>query len=223
MIVFIPTVQHTGTWFVINFLSNYIPELKEASVIVHDNEMINGPAMLHTHFPALYHETPLEAKSLPIDSICLLASLFKTVIPVRDPLLAILTREWRHPELRHFYIVDGFIQMADRLLGNDNVMFLPVDLPLNVSQRHNLLNRIIEHCGIENTGNITLKIAREWKHQNITPGNRLKELYLKKDIKRLNYLLGPKVAEVRYLQNHASKILPFMSSLGYTKDDLILW
>lgn len=228
MIIFTPTVPHTGTWFVINFLSNFIPNFREASQILRDEIVIDEPTILHTHFAPRKEwyngcERREKIKQLPIDSICLLASIHKTVIPVRDPLAAILTREARHPEHRHFHIVDGFIHLAARLSNNRNVKFLPIDLPVDMCQRWKILSDIVDHCGLERNEEIIEDYADRWPPQNETPGNLYKKLYKEKDAGGIEFMLGPKMAEIQYLKNQASIILPFLASLGYTKGDLNLW
>lgn len=235
-VIFIPTVPHTGTWFVINFLSNFVVNFAEASQILKDNVQVTEPTLIHTHTP-IYNPAPIQfapnfphdvpvpkdSKSLSIDCICLMASIFKTVIPVRDPLAAILTREARHPEFRHFFIVDGFLELATRLHGMPNVKFLPIDLPMDKFQRWGLLKSVVEHCEIDADPKTVENIAEAWKPQNITPGNRLKKLYADKEKAELERLLGPKMAEVEYLKNKAAILHPFLVDLGYTKGDIDLW
>lgn len=238
-IIFVPSVQHTGTWFVLKLLERfgYIPKTAL--------EFLNGgiakveeKTLIQVHFPvsnnlnSIVPNDPFElrtydtASPLCMNSIVVLSKIFKTIIPIRDPLAAILTREARHPELRHFYIVDGYLQMARQLSGNSNVMFLPIDLMEHAGNRRDLIIRILDHCGIEVTKEaeeIVGEIAHIWKSENDTPNNRFKEDYDKKNVSKIKFLLGAKIAEYEYLRNQASTILPFMASLGYTKENLDLW
>lgn len=249
-ILFVPSVQHTGTWFTVQFLMNFIPNEREVFHILEaeqtkkgenlDNQQITTPTVMHSHFPIIRnfesmhvdmdHRTRqqlhIKNRCLPLTNILTFANIFKTVIPIRDPLAAILTREARHPHLRHFFIIDGFIEIAQNFSRHPNVKFLPIDLYKTIGERVRLLSDILEHCCIKRTSDnmaIVNRFAMEWKIQNPTPNNRFSKLYKDKNIDKINYLLGSKVAEIEYLKTRASIILPFMASLGYTKGDLDLW
>jgi len=226
-IFFVPSVQHTGTWFVLHMLEKFGYNIVDSQRLLEGGVNIDNPSVIHTHFPITgYDKIPFEEyKQMSANSIQCLSKIFKTVIPIRDPLAAILTREARHPELRHFYIVDGFVDMAQRMSGNSNVVFFPIDLNPDPNARRSLVEKILNHCGINTKGkqDIINSFANTWTAKNITPNNRFKEAYKNKDVDELTFLLGNKMAEVDYLKNKASIILPFMSSLGYTKEDLNLW
>jgi molybdopterin-guanine dinucleotide biosynthesis protein A len=237
-IVFVPSIQHTGTWFTIRFLQNFYPTAVEADKVWKNQSLPDGRCVLHSHFPIVRQpeiqidmdwwsrrQMVLKDKFLDLRTIELLASMFKTVIPVRDPLAAILTRETREPHLRHFYIVDGFVDLAQRFWGHPNIFFLPVDLPWSKQKRTEELIKLLEHLEIPVKENMEMlqQFSAEWKPQNVTPGNKLKQLYQNGDIEQIRYLLGPKVAELKYLSNMAAIIHPFLVDLGYTKGDIALW
>jgi hypothetical protein len=253
-IIFVPSVQHTGTWFVINFLRNFIPKNRELQFVlekelgpggadirhghVYDNPLVE-PTIVHTHFPIVrnlnmdvnwpegefqrgWHAKLGTLRSLPLQTILLFCNFFKTVIPVRDPMAAILTREARHPQLRHFYIVDGFVAMATEFAKHPNVKFLPIDLATTIEQRAELLWNVLSHCDLdlEKHVDVIWELADAWEPENITPGNRFKPFYQDNNLFGLQHLLGEKWAEVEYLRNMSSVIMPFMSSLGYTREQL---
>lgn len=237
-IVFVPSIQHTGTWFTIRFLQNFYPTAVEADKVWKNQSLPEGRCVLHSHFPIVRQpeiqidmdwwsrrQMTLKDHFLDLRTIELLASMFKTVIPVRDPLAAILTRETREPHLRHFYIVDGFVDLAQRFWGHPNIFFLPVDLPWDVKKRVGVLVKLLKHLEIpvKPQKDLLHEFAEAWMPQNKTPGNRLKKLYRSGDIGKIHQLLGPKVAELKYLSNMAAIIHPFLVDLGYTKGDIALW
>jgi|TARA_Y100000310_G_C20622054_1_gene783909 hypothetical protein len=227
-ILFLPSVQHTGTWFVLRTLERFGYNAVDCWRLLGGGVNINDPSTIQTHFPIeqAYGVPFEEDKWMNVNSIQVLSKIFKTIIPVRDPLAAILTREARHPELRHFYIVDGFVSMAEKMSGNSNVVFFPIDLNPDPNARKELLSKLLTHVGVEETKNVTVEmnsIASTWTVQNETPGNRFKKAYQNKDKEEVTFLLGSKIAEVDYLKNKASIILPFLASIGYTKEDLDLW
>ncbi|MCP4475390.1 MAG: hypothetical protein GY821_12660 [Gammaproteobacteria bacterium] len=239
-IIFVPSVQHTGTWFVLRLLEKFGYEIKTTKDILDGKVIESGKkTVIHTHFPItnnlnkIVPNDPFELRTynsdapLCINSIVMLSNMFKTVVPIRDPLAAMLTREARHPELRHFFIVDGFVQMANYLSDNSNTMFFPVDLLAHKEKnRRDMVLKTLKHCGIEIDEEAEGKIDEvvyHWKAENDTPNNRFKELYKEKDIFTIDYLLGAKIAEVEYLKNKAAIIHPFLFEIGYTKGDLDLW
>ena len=239
-IVFVPSVQHTGTWFIIRFLQNFFPSVIEADKVWKHKTLPELPCILHSHFPIIHRpeiqidmdwwsrrQMALKDRFLDLRTIELLVGMFKTVIPVRDPLAAILTRETREPQLRHFFIVDGFVELAQRFRHHPNVVFLPVDLPWDEQKRRKMLIKVLKHVGghpnNEENKEIIDKWAIDWRPENKTPGNQLKEFYQQGDIDKILYYLGPKRAEVKYLSNMAAIIHPFLVDLGYTKGDINLW
>jgi hypothetical protein len=243
-IIFVPSVQHTGTWFILKLLKQFNYNIVDSKRLLEDGMSIDNPSIIQTHFPIESVDgKPFElGKCMDVNSISAMSKIFKTVIPVRDPLASILTREVRHPELRHFYIVDGFINMAERLAKNSKVFFFPVDLPelcrkrmekageteeeiemRVLNMRKLLIINVLNHCDIEIEEGKVDRIASRWTPENETPNNVFKPIYQERDKERLEYLLGSKMAEVTYLKNKASIILPFLAKLGYTKGDLNLW
>lgn len=255
-IVFVPSVQHTGTFFAVEFLKNFFPRSKELTFLLEpDNtkpadanilykmtysKPLDQRVVMHVHLPIIrnisqevnYSGTWFEQtwiqnigtkRSLPVQTLLLICNFFKTVIPVRDPMAAILTRETRHPQFRHFFIVDGFVALAEEFARHPNVKFLPIDLFAgNVKKRAELLRDIVAHVGLnpaEHAGVIN-KWASSWEPKNITPGNPFKQMYEKRDLDALRKALGPKWSEVRYLRNMAFIILPFLLGLGYERKNL---
>jgi len=251
-VVFVPSIQHTGTWFVIEFLKHFIPDVRELTFLLEENikdgradinhdhlylSPLNQPTIVQIHFPIVrylnfdvgYPQTPFERRwysnlgnmrSVSVQTILMVCNFFKTVIPVRNPLAAMLTREVRHPQLRHFYIVDGFIALATEFAKHPNVKFLPIDMTEDVAKRRQLLLDVLIHCGIDATphGALLDQMAEQWLPQNSTPGNKYTELYKQNDMEKIKFLMGAKWAEVEYFQNMSAVIMPFLADLGYTRD-----
>lgn len=254
-IAIVASVQHTGTWFTINFLRNFFPHVRELTFLLESNEdkekldsnynykydlPLPGPTVAHIHFPIVHNvsmdidrpptsfekdwaEALSMKRAVSTSTILMLCNFFKVVIPVRDPVAAILSRETRHPQFRHFFIVDGYVALATEFAKHPNVVFLPIDMVDDVSSRMDLLKSVMHHCSVDMKANKHTMIlyANRWAPENVTPGNELKALYNKGNIAALKERLGPKWAEIEYLRNMASIILPWMASLGYTRERLI--
>ena len=254
-IVFVPSVQHTGTWFTINFLKNFFPRSKELTFLLENDDMktedanylyrpeylqpLDRPTVVHVHLPIIrnpehdmdifgtwFNHTWIQnlstRRSLPVQVLLLFCNFFKTVIPVRDPMAAILSREARNPQFRHFCIVDGYVALATEFAKHPNVKFLPIDMAESVEKKAELLWNVVSHVGLQPSEHTDLirEVAVSWKPENITPGNRFKQMYYENDLHGLRHTLGQKWAEVEYLRNMSSIILPFMADLGYTRSQL---
>jgi len=251
-IIFVPSVQHTGTWFVLGFLKHFIPNVKELTFILEEGieqekldvfhkhayahpldqptvAMIHLPIVRYLNFDVNYPQTHFERRwygnmgtmrSVSIQTILTLCNFFKTVIPVRDPMAAILSRETRHPQFRHFYIVDGFAALATEFAKHPNVKFFPVDMTDDVDIRRKLLVDVLTHCEIDPAphGSFLDEFAEKWEPKNATPGNKYAELYRAGDMEQIRLLLGPKWAEIEYLKNMAAIIMPFLGGLGYPRE-----
>ena len=243
-LIFTPSVPQSGTWFTLRFFERLGYQIAHTGQIMQGDSIPEGKVVLNTHIFPFYFQ-PEEYKQywpsyggdriqeyvvrkdkMCIGSIKLLASLYKTVIPVRDPLASILTREARAPQLRHFCVVDGYVELVRELAGNKNVMFLPVDLNMNEFERKHLLTKIAKHCGIELNQKNRKEIAMtayHWQKQNITPNNRFHKPYDKGDIEQIKEWLGEKWAEVVYLKNMGGLLIPFLSKLGYNQYRTLIW
>ena len=246
-IIFCPSAPQSGTWFVLRLFEKFGYRIEHAGEIIDRKENrivdLSSPVILGTHiFPFYYNPDPykeswpsfggdavqeyiVRRNKVSIGDIKLLCSMYKTVIPVRDPLASILTREMRAPNLRHFYIVDAYVEMARTLAGHPNVKFLPVDLDLTFDERRKLLEDVAIHCGIDiaQYDEVIGDIATHWKKENITPNNRFHEPYEKGDINTIKEWLGQKWAEVVHLKNMGGILVPFLSELGYNQKKTLLW
>jgi len=239
-VIFVLSVQHTGTGFVTTVLRSLCPDaaVLDISYLTRGSTVLRSPTIVRGHFPIIrtldvdlemdfnsVQQLGINYKSIGYRAALALAALFPVVIPLRDPLAAILTRETRHPEFRHFFIVDGFVEIARRFAHHPNVCFFPVDARKTYWERRDLIRRVATHCGIDvSRRGLTIgKIARKWRRVDPTPGNPFADYYAAGEIHAIQHLLGPKWAEVRYLKNRASIIHPLLTAAGYSREDIALW
>lgn len=243
--IFCPTAPQSGTWFVLRFFERLGFRIEHTGVITREQKTIDisVPTILHCHvFPFYYIPQPYKESwpsfggdpieehivrkdKLSIYAIQLLASMHKTVIPIRDPLASLLTRENRAPNLRHFYIVDAYVEIARKLAPLPNVFFLPVDLKRNYQERKECLIEMLVHCNISPAEHMeeVEKTAKEWKRENVTPNNKFYAMYHTGDIRGIEALLGQKVAELTHLRNMSGFLAPFLGSLGYNARKTLIW
>lgn len=213
--IFVPTVQHTGTWFTLEFLKKIIDgsNLYEAKTLCYEMPEITRPAIVHAHFPT--PETKLK-QPLSVEAIRTLVCLYPTVIPIRNPMLSILTGMARAPHQRQFYIVDGFVELS-KWYKYSNVCLLPIDSP---GSQQDILGKVAAHVGVTDKEDVIREVASAWIPVNSTPG-LWKRLYQEGKYEILFQLLGPKIAEVQYLFNMHGAIDPMMRDAGY--DDIWDW
>ena len=254
-VVFVTSVQHTGTHFAIRFLRQFYHNRRDLHLMREvDGHMTSGFYYPEHEKDAVPHGTVIfgHIPSPPplLRVTMLLCGLLKTVIPIRDPLRALLTREARIPHMTHDHIVEGFVLLATALADHPNVVFLPIDLDTTLGGRLKILQRVATHCGILPSDPKLAHWAKGWRRINPTmhpdldergqPWNEVavrkarnlgerhgdpgyqpfKELYEKRDAAGLKKALGPKWRYVEELQRQAAIITPFMLKLGYQRTQL---
>ena len=239
--IFVPTLPQSGTWFVLRLLEKCGFKIEFTGDIVENKKIIGNSdkVALSTHIFPFYYQAPAFKETFPsygghpstdyvvrklhmgMAGIELLTRLHKTIIPIRDPLACLLTREARAPQLRHFYIIDGFLEVIKRYQDHSNVFFFPVDLYKEHIDRESLVLKFLNHCkvdySIDHTG--IIEYIKAWKKEN-SAANKFREPYEAGDIEKLEKMMGDHWAEVEYLKIHSGTIKPFLTKLGYGE---LLW
>ncbi len=149
----VPSLNHTGTWFLIDFLLGH-PAV-EGRLELPDALARNGlvqSSVLHFHVggaPDLW-----EAYSA-------LIATGRAIVPLRDPMRSLCTRQARHPFLDHRYIVEGFVRVAN---DHDRVTFFPVDCDPII--RADVLRRTLSAMDLDAADDYVEFWARTWKPRN---------------------------------------------------------
>ena len=195
----VPSVNHTGTWFVLGFLSEH-PSCYEAvdiaSVLARNS--VNVGAAIHFHVggsPQLW------------DAYDGLMETGRVIIPLRDPMLCLCTRQQRHPFLDHNYIVEGFKRLAE----TKDATFFPVDT--DPSQRSDILCRVLTALDWPIDPAYVDFWARTWARRNTVGENTSeKNLYRDGDYGLLRKRLTP---EFDNLLAARDTLVPFLKEQGY--------
>ncbi len=202
----VPSVNHTGTWFLIDFLLGH-PEVSNR-VELPDALARNGlepRSVLHFHVggvPNLW-----EAYSA-------LIATGMAIVPLRDPMLCLCTRQARHPFLDHRYIVESFLMFANR---GDGVTFFPVDA--DPSRRQEVLRAALSCAGLDLDESYLEFWARTWKPRNSIGYDTAEKLWYRDGSwDELRHAIGP---ELDYLLDSRSTLVPFLKEQGYR--DLPWW
>ena len=222
-VIFVPTPQHSGTWFLLELLQGH-SEVRNGVMELRDmiGPMRGEITLLHTHFGqgVTYH--PNDAEKFITDKVLFeLVGIHPTVITIRDPLLALITRQLRHPDLWHSYIITAFMTIVQELVNKPNVFFLPVDLYKNKSyaQRLQLLKRLFAFLKLGEEDYLKFWAAG-WPRLNTVGYESAKETrrwYNNRDIDKISALFPE---EYGVLKKREAILRPFLEKLGYRN---LLW
>jgi hypothetical protein len=213
--VLLPTIQHTGTWFLLDILQK-----AGFTTVPYNPEWTDKNTVLYMHYPLSVGNGILpqeEHKFCSLGAIEWIYSKFDNclmIVPIRDILAALITRQVRHPDQPHKYIIDGFISFAQDFDGF-NPFYFSIDLFENYKTRVDLLSSLESATGKD----LEYKnsIAREWQPKNTSGNSWLKEAYYQEDIEKIKQTIP---VEWEYLMKSREILQPFFEKLGY-KD--LLW
>lgn len=142
-----------------------------------------------------------------------------TVIPVRDPLLSIVTRKKRRPEAHHVWMVENWLILRTFIWPYETAAYYPVDLENQkpYAERRKSLLQIAEHCGLE-PENYMDEYAQKFAPANTRGEYELKTMYKEGDFEQLKLHLKP---EIQQLQANEGVLRPMLEEIGY--ENLMWW
>jgi hypothetical protein len=226
--IFLPTIQSTGTWFCIELLKSQkaLSEFSTLGAGESPDEPYaeeEGIQLIQTHFGDGKDTEEPEARSyVPVSEVEEWINNSEwTIIPTRDPLLALLTAQIRNPGVSHSYIINGFVALAE-LCQKHNIFVVPIDLYSYKSPmvRYNLLRGLFDYLGFPYEPNIAIW-AMEWPVFN-TVGARLskgiKNHYYSRNIQKVIESIP---GDYGLLLSKEPILKPFLKNLGY--EDLLWW
>lgn len=209
--IFMPTIFHSGTWFLAEFLSEH-PDVKgmvQLNTYPEYNVKFGvkpngGKTILHTHFSSANDVNVLGGFWSTYDIVSQLVSEYPTIVPVRNPLSVLLSNYYRDEKhKKYFHIIDCF-----EFLGrHDEAFYLPIDIygGRSVSERADILAKVHKHIGLNVDNDSVKKWSVSWPVIN---GSDKTHPIPYKDLKRLL------PDECAYLEK-SSTITPFLERLGY--------
>lgn len=213
--VLLPTIQHTGTWFTIDLLQK-----AGYTAVFYNPNWTDKNTVLYMHYPLSVGNGILSQEEHKFCSLGAIEWMYSKldnclmIISIRDILAALITRQVRHPEQPHKYIIDGFISFAKHF-DKFQPFYFPVDLFETYKDRLDLLSSFESAIGKE----LEYKnsIAREWQPKNTSGNSWLKEAYYQGDVAKIQQAIPN---EWEYLIKSRGILQPFFEKLGY-KD--LLW
>jgi hypothetical protein len=228
-VIFLPTVRHSGTWFlqkmfqiggfkVVNldrmlFGGECIPP--NAKAVIHTHIDVNIPIIkaMHARAPKSAHQLALHhyqhLNEIMIESF---SATLPTLSPMRDPLLSIITRHARHPEQApHTYLATSWRYVPE------SAFYVPVDLPFTVDERIGMVRSALAHCGVKPWPGVD-KYARNWKPVNAVPGAvEARAAYDRRDVGFFEKHFPQEMAALRSARN----VRELFEEQGY--EDLLWW
>ena len=204
----VASVNHTGTWFLLRFLEAHPRSTDRFEIFdALARNAFNERSILHFHVAG---EPPLW------DLFDAVLPTGRVLVPVRDPLAAMITRHARHPFLDHRYIATGFARLA---ANPGSATFLPIDLPERVFDRAAGLSTVLRSVRWDADPNLVASRAGSWgKENSIGYDTAEKAWYRAGDFSNLRRTIG---REIEALLDLRSEIRPFLEDLGYK--DLSWW
>lgn len=216
--IFLPTIQHTGTWFCIELLRQH--STISSCTELKDLRFGNDITIIHTHFGDGETWHPKDAgKFIPSYVLRELIDVYPSIIPVRDPLAALLTRQVRCPDLQHSYIIEGFVTLAE-LKEKHDLFLLPVDFNGDKSfeERFGVLRKLFAFLKLSEEPYIKFWAA-SWPVKNSVRNINVElyDSYRNGDIEKIIEVIPEEYA---YLKGKETILKPFLEELGYKN---LLW
>lgn len=214
------SVHHTGTVFLLDALQwhgaiDRVREMAELCSPGAPPPTCRQVVHLHLMGHCADSRGPLD---IPWPDLMETAIKGRVLIPLRDPMLALISRERRLPGGDHRFIVNGFIALLDLLDQVPHNRWLQVDNDWNFEARLAKLNELQAAIGLDPQP-FARRLAREWLPQNAWgSGFDLVRLY---SIGDLDGLRSRFPMNFDYLTERAKQLRPFLERFGYR--DLPWW
>jgi len=236
--IFLATVQHTGTWFLMGLFETH-PQLRHTQlidVIFGTNQLgLHRPTVIHAHMSendvvleklvAAGREDCIQARNFYRDwnnpLVEMLARKCPTVIPMIDPLKSMIERHRRHPNFApHTYLVENWNHIVEKWWHGNEVadpFFQPIELEQPFEKRLEQVHNLVRHCGLEPWPEIELYV-REWGGKNTTTMGA--DVAAKYDSRDVAYMEATFPAEMALLRESGNLKLLFEEH-GYK--ELMWW
>lgn len=208
------SVQHTGTWFALNFLMEHkgtkgvVAQVK--NIKTRDDILQDG--IVHVHINGFGITSSGGRRTRTFKQTAAMTKGMRLIVPVRDPLLSLITRHKRHPDRKSFYIVDGFCHLSEL-----DAVYLPVDCNTYDIHPYYLLEKVCKELGLE-VNEFVEKWSIKWPIYNSKFDYGLKRAYQEG---RIDKIAKAFPEEYQHLKENEKNIRPFLEKLGYK--NLMWW
>jgi hypothetical protein len=222
MIIFVPTIPGSGTFFMTTFLlsqgeitlHHLMPLIEmtfHSEKRLYDTFEDGETHLVHAHFGDYRN-----AWAVKVEVAEKMADRADgVVVPIRDPLLILLTNYVCNREYEFGNIINSLLTFAE-WNGRHDMCFMPIDLLANgsIDDRLEALTSTVNYLGI-NPDPCIVEWAENWPVYNNSTNRRggkdYREFYEDKDLPGL-------LPEIRELLVSNRKVLkPFLKEIGYKK------
>lgn len=224
--IYMPTIQHTGTWTLIDVIAPH-PEIK-GFVQLRNLPQALGGGVIRTHniqggCSKLQEELVLGELNLLHSHVgdkglntvhVLLAALYPTVMPLRDPLAVAISKRKRfasHPKAEEMKPGDTFyIELWEAVIDvwkRSSCFYVPLDTNCD---KITLRNEMFAWLKLK-------PIGHAFRHCNSVGDSELARRYEAGDVDYLRKIL---VSEWASLRQAEEWLRPFLENVGYTN---LLW
>jgi hypothetical protein len=223
-VILLPTVPHTGTHFMVEFFKQFqIVQNTVELVQLRKNEykFAGNPYGFAGLYPDRTNLVYGHVYERELPTLLSLARWWKPIVPLRDPLAGLVTRQNRHPDQTHTHIVNAWLRLVE-VVDELEPEYVPLDLLIKPEDRRDAMIRVVEKaklgCGAWHTQALTW--ASQWpQNKHNSKGNYpLKEAYRAGDIEALEGVLGHELTQLRLAE---PVLRPFLEKQGYK--DLLWW
>jgi hypothetical protein len=224
--VTVASVHHTGTWFALEFLlwHSQFREVVELHELISGQKLVSKEKIVHFHLTGRKIDSRGDIEC-DWEKVKKFVKSAKVLVPLRDPLLSLISREKRHPGGDHRFIIDGFEALSDICGDVDNeyrkeMNWLVVDLSRMLSENDRVIalkNRLVQLRLDEQP--YVYRFARDWKKFNSWNDSKhhdcvaYEDAYLMNDWEWLKRQLGN---NWDYLVSKMEKIRPMLIKFGYS-------
>jgi len=219
--IVVASVHHTGTWFMLNYLNGFaqVSGITEFHELVSGEKEFDSSQIIHFHIMGDTINSRGRVEEFPFSVVLHMVMNCRCVTPIRDPIYALISRQERHPELDHCFIVDGYSVMQFY-----DTIYVPIDLKYD--NRHHRMWCLADslmllscHPKYEENTQWIEKYTDEWYPANSRGWYDLKLRYRDHgDVEAVRKAI-PK--EFDYLLSKADEIIPLLMRVGYK--DLPWW
>ena len=228
-VIVLASVPHTGTFFVEDFFRHHDgvahclgigPVLKSRSLV---RRRLGAKAWEEGLEPGYVSCMQAHLTAANFTTIMVFSLFNPLVIPMRDPLLALVSTAERNPDNDPMKQVDAFVSLAERIEGMHETyvpMYVPVDLMAEQRpvKRYDALVQLQLHCGLPIERSLTTDTASLWAPINSAGKYPLKTAYYEGEKKPIWDRLG---REIGVLQANQETVRPMLERIGYS--DLLWW
>ena len=224
--IVIACAPYTGTWFTLNLLqlnpllNNVVDHNSSCFGIFRkekNKDQLEYTKINYNLTHVIYYRKIIDKKTHgEIDLLCM---GHKVIVPMRDPLLSIISSKKRKPLKPAYDNIDAFEYLATSLYAKKS-FFFPIDthkFKTCSMEREEIAKKMFDFVNIFYPDNLT-QWAKENKFKNCMKPYLEKQEYEKGNIGKATKNCKD---ELDYLKSKKTILIPFLKKLGYK--DLLWW